>query len=527
MKRLTTGTLLLGFLAGGAITVTAQTPKIVVGIVVDQLRTDYLEQLRPYFGQNGFNRLIDQGVYLQDVDFRKSVSDAPTGAAVIYTGAWPAVNGVAGAEKLDGSLKRNVPTLASEGSKSRHEYSPEPLRLSTVADEIYIGNGPLTKIYSVAGDPQLAVVSAGHAGTAAVYLDDATGKWTAPAFYGTLPPAAGNRNRTSPPASKMSATVWRPLATAALPHTTVWSDPNFSYSFTGAGRDAVARYKQSAPFNSEVTDLAIDMIRAIQNGAKDQPGMVSVGYSLAPINFDYEGDNRPELADSYMRLDAEIGKLLEALDKSYGKGNAVVFLSSTGYADEPEIPETEAKLPTGEITLKKAESLLNSFLSAEYGNADYVALISGGKVFLDRKVAESKGIDIRRLREEAKNFLMRMGGVSEAFTLDEILRGDNVRTADMSLAVDPKNAPDITLLFTPGWTVTDDNVYPAVSKKVRVSSPLTPAFILAPDLEPELITYTVDATRLAPTITSLLRIRAPNGASSKPLTLKLNNNRNH
>ena len=523
MKRLTTTTLMLGLMAGGAVNLTAGTPKIVVGIVVDQLRTDYLEQLRPYFGNNGFNRLIGEGVYIQDLDFKGAAKDAPTGTAIVYTGAWPTINGVASAEKLDPALKRNVPVLSSDASKSRTEYTPENIRLSTISDEIFINNGPLTKIYSLTGDPQVAVISAGHAGTSAIWFDESTGRWTSPNYYGTLPPAIGNKNRTSPLSSKITSTVWRPLYPASrYQESKVWSDPDFSYGFSGANRDTYSRFKQSAPFNAEITDAAIDLLKTVQTGGKDLPGMLNVEYTLAPITFDYEGDNRPELIDSYVRLDSEIGKLLDAIDRDYGKGNSLVFLTSSGYAEEPAIPDADAKIPTGEITLKKAESLLNSYLSAAYGNADYVTLIRDGKVYLEEKVATGKGIDIKKLREEAKNFLLKMGGVSEAFTIDELLRAESPRLQNMALGMDPKNAPDLILLFTPGWTVTDDNVYPSESKKVRMANPATPAFIMAPGVAPETITYAVDATTLAPTITSLLRIRAPNGAASKPLRLMQN-----
>lgn len=511
---------MLGLLAGGAMTVSAQTPKVVVGILVDQLRTDYLEQLRPYFGTDGFNRLIQEGVYIQDVDFKGSVSDAPSGAAVVYTGAWPSANGMAGKEVLDPVQKRNVPALASDPSKTRIEYTPENLRLSTIADEYVINNGVMTRVYSVAGDPQVAVVTAGHAGTSAIWLDETVAKWATPTYYGTLPPTIGNKNRTYPPSSKIASTSWRPLHPASFYGTDkTWSDGDFIYGFSGGTRDTYNRFKESAPFNTEVTDVAIDLLKSLQTGST-APGMVNLAYTVAPIGFDLDGDNRAELYDSYVRLDAEISRLLQAIDGSYGKGNALVFLSSTGYADEPEIPEAMARIPSGEITLKKIESLLNSYLSAKYGNGDYVTLIRDGKVYLDHSLAEKKGVEIRNLREEAKAFLLKMGGIGETFTVDEVVRADSPRMQNISLGIDPKNAADLFLFFTPGWTVTDDNVYPAVSEKVRLVSPPTPAFIISPGIAPEIITTTVDATAIAPTVSSLLRIRAPNGAATKPISLK-------
>lgn len=522
MKKLTTKTLLMGLLlGGGSLAADAQSSKIVVGIVVDQLRTDYLQQLQDYFGESGFKRLIKDGVFLTDVDFKNSVTDSPTGTAVIYTGAWPSTNGVASAEVLDATLKRNVPVLATDPNKARLDYSPQNLRLSTIADELIINNGSRSKVYSISGDPQEAVISAGHAGTAAIWFDESTGKWTTPSYYGTLPVVLSNQNRTSPLSSRIASIVWRPLHNASYYQGgTFWSPADFSYTFGGNSRDTYTKFKASAPFNAEVTDAAIEILKSMRSGATEHSGMLNIGYSVAPYKFDYDGDNRPELIDSYIRLDSELGKLLDAIYKDYGKNNAIIFLSSTGKVDEPEIHDSESKIPTGEITLKKTESLLNSYLSATYGNGDYVLLIKNGNIYLDAKAIEKKGLDISKIRKEAKTFLLRMGGISEAFTIDEVTNASTRRTEEIAAGIDPKNVADIFIFFTPGWTVVDDNVYPPVSEKVRLASPAVPAFILAPDIRPQTINTAVEATVIAPTVSSLMRIRAPNGASGRQLILQ-------
>lgn len=492
-------TLMLGLLAGSVtLSAGAQSPRIVVGIVVDQLRTDYLEQLRPYFGDKGFNRLFAEGVYIPDVDFHHSVSDASGGTSVIYTGAWPSTSGV-------GSV----------------DLSPEELRVSTLADEFVIHNGTLSKAYSISGDRRSSIVAAGHTAGPAIWFDDVTGRWNSPSYYGALPPVISNKNRTSPLSSRIASSVWRPLNPASrYQGSKVWQGGDFSYTFSGGNRDAFSRFKATPGFNAEVTDAAIDLLSSLQSA---ETGMIGVGYTLAPVGFDYDGDNRPELVDSYVRLDTELGRLLDSIDKVYGRENAVVFLSSSGYAKEPAVPEHDVRIPSGEITLKRAESLLNSYLSASFGNGDYVSLIRDGKLYLDAKGISSKGLDIKTLRKEAKDFLLRMGGVSEAFTVDEVLHADNSRTRELALGVDPKNAPDVFLLFQPGWTVTDDGVYPPTSEKVRMATPLTPAFIMAPGVSPQTISYSVDATAIAPTVAGVINIRAPNAASSRPLPLKGNN----
>lgn len=526
MKRFTTTSLAVSLLAGSAtFTVAAGQPKIVVGIVVDQLRTDYLEQLRPYFGKSGFNRMLSEGVYLPDVDFKGTVADAPSGAAVIYTGAWPSANGVASAEVLDIAGRRNLPALADMTAKGP-DYKPDNLKLSTLADEFFINNGTLSKIYSVSGDPQVSVVTAGHAGTSAIWLDDHSARWSAPSFYGPVPGFVTAKNRTTPVSQRINTANWKPLNPSSFyPTGSVWHGDGFSYGFNATSAQRVGQFKDSPLFNTEVTDMAIDILKGMKtDAATGNAGMLNVGYNLSPISYDYDDDNRPELFDAYMRLDSDLGRLLDTIYATYGKDNAVVFLSSSGYAAEPSIPELKTRIPSGEVTLKKVESLLNAYLSATHGNADYVALIKDGRLFLDTKALEQKGLRAADVRKEAKDFLLRMGGLHEVLTIDEVLHSDNRRLQDFALRVDAKNAPDLFLTFTPGWTVTDDNVYPTVSYTARMSAPLTPAFIMAPQLVPATIGSTVEATVLAPTVASAMRIRPPNGAASRPLVLTQKDN---
>lgn len=492
--------------------------RLVVGIMVDQLRTDYLRQLSPLFGQGGFNRLMREGVFLTDVNFRNTVSDPASGAALIYTGAWPAFNGVAASETYDETLKRNVATLGTGASRSH--FTPEGLQLSTIADEIAVNGSGQARIYSIASDPQTAVIMAGHNGNGAIWVDENTGRWTTSTYYTGNPAFISNKGRNAALAQKINGTSWRPLLSSdQYPIFNNSRKPlDFYYTYQGAQRDSYSNFRNSAPYNEEATDLAIELLGQSNPAASGLPmGMLNIAYTAAPIDFDSDGDNRLELLDTYIRLDAQVERLLKEIDRQVGLDNSMVFLISSGYADEPDLRQEGSRIPGGEFSLRKAESLLNSYLSATHGNGDYVNSLSDDILRLNHSLIESKHLNATEIRNEAKAFLLKMGGVSEAFTIDEVSRGENPRIVDLTLAVNPKSAADIYLRYTPGWTVVDDNKYPEKRSKARSTSPLTPAFILSPQLTPKVIDSSVDATSIAPTITSNLHIRAPNGAGSKPL----------
>lgn len=499
-------------------------PKLILSIVVDQLRTDYLEMLQKTFGSKGFNRLKNDGIYFKDVDFRQTVGDAPTATAVVFTGAWPRETGVATGEIFDPTLKRNVPTLndnSVKGTNTTTGYSPAALRLSTMADEILMDSEGSSLIYSISGDPQQAVIMAGHAGKGAIWIDDNSGKWASSTYYADFPNAINQYNKISPLSTRIDTIIWKPLLKADrypdLP--AAKRQTGFRYNFPKSDRNAYIRFKKSGKSNVELTDAAIVCLQTMPFGKGDAIDMLNIGYTLAPYSYSDNNDNRFELEDAYIRLDGQLARLFEEVDHQVGLENTLIFLTSSGYYDDSGADETRYKIPTGEFSMKRAESLLNSYLSATYGNGDYILSLGDGKVVLNGKLIEEKNRNLTQIREEVRNFLLKMSGISDAYTIDEILNSGALNRPNLRLSIDPKSAADIYVEFTPGWTVVDDNIVPAKQTVVRNGEMRTPAFLLGPGIRKEEVSKTVDATVLAPTIMSSLHIRAPNGSREKPLTI--------
>lgn len=275
--------------------------------------------------------------------------------------------------------------------------------------------------------------------------------------------------------------------------------------------------------NIEVTDVAIDLINGLNLGSKPgETDMLNVAYTLAPYKYSTESSPREELSDAYRRLDAQIGRLIDAVDRRVGANNAVIWLSSTGYYDDALPVDERYRIPGGEFSAKRARSLLNSFLSARFGSAGYVSAIRGGQVFFDRNVMESLKVDPDKVIDEARTFLVKMNGVADAYTLNEILSPSTGEMEALRLATDPRTSGEIIMKFAPGVTVAYDEQTPVQTEYVRASAVMTPAFLRAPGLSPSKISTPVEAASLAPTVAGQLRIRAPNGAASRPIPLSPN-----
>lgn len=510
-------------------------PKLVVNIVVDQLRTADLEYLQTLFGNKGFNRLIREGAYLRDIDFHAESPDIANTTALLATGAHPGATGVPAASLFDNEAKRMVKTLSDKkynGVSTSESFSPVGIRLSTVSDEIAVSGNGLSLIYSIAADPQQAVILGGHAANAAVWIDPNTGKWASSSYYKEIPGCVSQRNQRSPLSSRIDTMVWKPaLSPERYRH--IPADKKrqpFQYTFS-SGRDSYSRFAATPLANREITDLAIDCLQSMRMGRRysadsgksdllgEPVDVLNIGYALNPLPVTGQADASMEQQDAYIRLDAQLTRLLDAIDRSVGLSNSLVVLSSTGYFDERPIDAQRYRIPSGEFSTSRAASLLNSYLSARFGNDSYVDTFIRGQVYLNRSNLERKGLDVAAVAEEARDFLLKMSGVNNVYTQRDLANPSGEEASRLRLSNDPKTSGDVMVTFVPGWNVSEDYNYPPTQHTVSGAATVVPAFFLGAEVVPEVISATVDATAIAPTVTQILRIRSPNGAVGRPLLL--------
>lgn len=510
-------------LMGLGVSTSAETgrPRLVVGIMVDQLRTDYLENLQGLFSDKGFNRLLQEGIYMPDIDYRVTNLDPVTSTAILYTGNYPRYNGITSSKVYSPAAKDMVFALAdpaSIGNFTTETFSPANLRLSTISDELAVFNDGKGAVYSIAPDAQQSVVMAGHAGNSAFWINENTGNWASTTYYLDNPSILTQKNYTSPLTSRLDTLVWRPVNERPLPGKSKDTDYTFVHRFPTADRSVFKMYAASPMANSEVTDAALEYIETLGLG-KDggETDMLNLAFTAAPYNFEGLSSHGAELEDTYLRLDKDLERLFDALDKNVGMDNVLIYLASTGYFDDGRADDQKFRLPTGNFSVKRALSLLNSYLAAQYGNGSYVDTYSDSHVYLNRKEIEEKKLDLREVAEVSRDFLVRMSGVNDAFTMADIMGSALPSMEALRLGTDPKTGGDIILEFNAGWNIVDDTRFPNDVKVERSSAALTPAFIMGNGIKPEVIEKTVDAIEIAPTLARLLRIRSPNGATAKSL----------
>ena len=507
-------------------TTKAPSGTLVVGIVIDQLRSDYIEQLQPQFAPDGgFNRLMSQGAYFQNVDFGCRGLDIASGTALLMTGAYPNVNGINCQEVYSHEKRRTQPILNDEecaGVFTNEKLSPKVLKVSTLADEVRVNNDGLGHVHAIAPDPQQAIIMAGHAANSAFWINDVDGRWSTSNFYKDQPYPLRAGNNLATLSQKLSQSEWIPLLPldqyVGIPHARRFY--RFRYIFPQAAKDRYTSFKKSALVNEEITSMAIECISHLSLGRRGQMDMLNLGYTAAAYPFSKDADNRFELHDTYLRLDQQLGRLFNAIDSLVGAENKVVFVASTGYFTDPRPVDPKYGIPTGEFFPERGVSLLNMFLMATYGNAQWVDGYYNKQFFLNHKQIEQSKLSLAEVRAKSSEFVRQMSGITAAYTYEEILNNPvNDALKALNRMMLPEYQGDVTIEVAPGWSIVENINAATVTTHVRAEALSTPAFILAPQVKAERYPEPIQATFLAPTLSRILSVRSPNAAFVMPLSL--------
>lgn len=502
----------------------APRPTLVVGIFVEGLTAEYVDLLRSNLTDSGFNRLIADGVTIRNVDYGPGI-DATAATAILVSGASPSVNGIPGAKAWDSTTKREYPVLldpALAGSYTERQLTPAPMLVSTLSDEVRISDGGLGQVHSIALDPQQAILLAGHAGNSSFWISDIDGTWTSSTYYRETPSSISRRNVGLTLASRLDTMAWEPsIALDRYPDLPEYKKLYpFRHTFPARSVDRFKVFKSSPMANREIAATAAEYISAMPLGKRGVTDMLSIGLDVSPYLYGREADNRIETMDAIIRLDRDIASIIQAVEKGPGMANTLLFVAGTPAPSGSKRDEERWNIPSGQFSPRKAISLLNMYLMALHGNGEWVTGYHNGFFFLNHDLIKERGISESDLRREGAEFLSRMSGVSDVYTIDDILTrraGDDPNALHRNIS--PLHAGDLLVMVNPGWEISDGNEETATTGNetqlpvVRWQATTSPVYILAPSVEASEITGRVDARAIAPTLARILRIRSPNAAS--------------
>lgn len=495
-------------------------PRLVVNITIDQFNSDYLEAFNSLYTSGGFRKLLEEGRVYENAVNDFTPVDRASSTATIATGATPYYNGIVSRSWLDRETLRPVFCTDDRKVSSAVGYakaSARRLLTSTIGDELKLYTQGVGKVFGIAPDRDVAILSAGHSADCAVWIDDNNGSWATTEYY---PQARAiwlaNFNKSNAISSSISTQKWSPLT---IPSGTSKffinnsSQTSFSHRFTGSRK--FVEYKHSALVNGDITNIALQCQQSNELGADDVTDYLSIQYYAGLFKDMTLSECHLELQDTYVRLDKEIKRLIETLEQRVGKGKVLFVVSSTGYDTADNADYEKYNIPTGTVYINRTSNLLNMYLSSIYGAGQYVDAAYNNQIYLNHKLLENQHISLSDILNRSSEFLHMSEGVRDVHTASSILSATNGYSMQLRNAFNPTLSGDIIIEISPGWKIVNEDT--AESHTSTAFAIRFPIIFYGCDLKAEVLPDVVSTDCIAPTISKAIRIRAPNGCRSLPL----------
>jgi len=467
-------------------------PKLVVGVIIDQMGFDQLYKYQDRYGETGFNRLLNEGFNFKNANVNYIPSETAPGHASIYTGTTPAYHGIIGNSWYDRELGNYVGNVMDSNEKivgslneNPNGTSPINLTATTITDELRLRSKFKSKVVSISIKDRAAILPGGKSANAAYWYswDSSPGYFVSSSFYmKKVPKWVAKFNKLGKPDAYLNKT-WNTLYpldtyTASSPDDNKYEpslggkpSPTFPYDFK-AMRDKVkasgTEYRLlwvSPDGNTLLTEFAIAAIENEELGTDKYPDILNVSYSITDVIGHTFGPQSVEMEDIYLRLDKNLGELFAALDSKVGKNNYVLFLTS----DHAAIPVVsylrENKLDGDIARIGQYNHKLNSFLVAKYGEGSWIENFDGNQVYLNKNTVDEKKLLLPVIQQEVADFLMTQKGVYLALTAHDL----QTQTYEEGLrkmiqnGYYPKRSGDVLLSYNSG-TIINPNSQMAVER---------------------------------------------------------------
>ena len=520
-------------------------PKLVVGIVVDQMRWDYLYRFYDRYQSNGFKRLLNDGFSCENTQVDYIPTFTGPGHSCIYTGSVPSIHGIAANDYIIQATGQPMyctedTTVQTVGSTSKAgQMSPRNLLVTTVTDELRLATNFHSKVIGIALKDRGGILPAGHTANAAYWYDDKTGNWITSTYYmNDLPQWAKDFND-----QKIAETYlkldWNPLYPVDTYIQSTADDSKYEARFKGTDAPTLpvktsALYKnlglgliRSVPAGDTFTlDFAIAAINGEQLGNNPTGATDFLPISLSTP--DYIGHqfaiNAVEIEDTYLKLDRDIANFLTFLDAKIGKGNYTVFLTADhGAAHNPAFLNDHG-IPAGVwddgLTLKD----MNAMLESKYGAKKIILSLDNYQVNLNKAVIAEKSLNEDAIKQDCIVYLQKLPYVMYAVDEQKVASAsipEPLRTRIIN-GYNAKNSGCIQVIIDPAWftghqagdggpTGTTHGTWNPYDNHI-------PLVFMGWGINHGSAVRETHMTDIAPTIAALVHIQAPNGCIGVPIS---------
>lgn len=515
-------------------------PKLVVGLMVDQMRWDYLYRFSDRYGESGFKRLLREGFSCENTLINYIPTFTAIGHSSVYTGTVPSIHGIAGndwIQQSNGSPMYCTQDTSVRGVGTKNKdglQSPKNLLASTVTDELKLATNFRSKVIGISIKDRGGILPAGHLANAAYWFESSSGNWISSTFYmNELPEWVNSFNRQRL-AEKYIQQDWNTLYPIDTYVNSISDDNIYERKWPGEETPTFPRRTSDI-----VKDIGLELIKTMPQGntftldfAKTSIQNENLGNNptgqtdflcVSLSSTDYVGHrysiSSVELEDTYLRLDQDIADFLDFLDNAVGKGNYTFFLTADHAVSYNPLYYTDQKGSGGYLFTRQIQRNLNNQLRDKFGQDNLVISLLNYQVHLNNKLIDSLDLDGGAIRKDIVKTLKKEEGIAYVIDMEgnenmflpapireKIINGYNrKRSGSIQIIVEPQ-----WYSGTPRSPGTTHGIWSPYDSHI-------PLVFMGWGVKHGVTNRTVHITDIAPTISSLLHIMEPNGNIGKPI----------
>ncbi|MBT2556359.1 alkaline phosphatase family protein [Hymenobacter sp. ISL-91] len=470
---------------------TLERPKLVVGIVVDQMRYDYLYRYWSKYGSGGFKRLLGEGFSYENTHYNYVPTYTGPGHASIYTGTTPSGHGIIGNNWLVRETSQRTYVTEDKkvqpvgGSMEAGQQSPAHMLATTITDELRLATNFESKVIGVCIKDRGSILPAGHAANAAYWYDGTNGAFISSTHYMQQLPAWATTFNAEGRAAKYLDQPWNTLLPIAQYTESTTDDVPWEAAFRGEERPVFPHdlprlssqlptavkgalqatgektapvrnldLVRSTPFGNSLTlDFALAAMQAEQLGQRGTTDFLALSFSSTDYVGHQFGPNSIEVEDTYLRLDQDLARLFDYLDKTVGKRQALVFLSSDHAAAHSPDFLLANKLPAGSVGPRLMRDSLQRQLVRQLGPGQWVQSYENQQVYLNRPLIAQKKLDLYTVQRLTAELMLGFSGVTRALAAEDVQKSHWESGLLMYLenGYYPKRSGDVLVVMAAGW----------------------------------------------------------------------------
>ncbi|MEG1590219.1 alkaline phosphatase PafA [Chryseobacterium sp.] len=513
-------------------------PKLVVGLVIDQMRWDYLYRYYSKYGNDGFKRLLNKGYSLNNVHIPYVPTVTALGHTSIYTGSVPAIHGIAGNDWTDKETGKNVYCTTDESVQpvgttnvKVGSHSPKNLWSTTVTDELRLATNFQGKVVGVSLKDRASILPAGHTPNGAYWFDDSTGDFITSTYYmNDLPQWVKSFNSQNLP-DQLVANGWNTLLpinqyTESSPDNSPWEGllgssktPVFPYSNLAEDYKTKKDNIRYTPFGNTLTlKLAEASVEGENLGADEVTDILAINLASTDYAGHKFGPNSIEVEDVYLRLDQDLAKFFKYLDGKVGKNQYTVFVSADHGGAHSVGFLKEHKINTGFFG-EGMEKSLNEKLKAKFGVDKLINGVDNYQIYFDRKLMADNNLELEDIKEFAIHELEKDPTVLYAVSTTEVQEATIPEPIKQRIinGINRQRSGDIQL-------ISHDSMLPPYSKTGTTHSVWNsydahiPLIFMGWGIKHGESNKQYHMTDIAPTVSALLHIQFPSGNVGNPIT---------